>query len=72
MTLTIVCHSSVVSELEDPESAVRSAAQRDSVISSIPGKMRTKLVNAALSLISDEGVTELRHFLHDARATGTE
>jgi DNA-binding transcriptional regulator YbjK len=34
--------------------------------------MRTKLVNAALSLISDEGVTELRHFLHDARATGTE
>jgi hypothetical protein len=48
---------------------VGSAAQRDSIGSSILDKKRTKLVNAALPLISDEGVTKLRRFLHGARTT---
>jgi hypothetical protein len=39
---------------------------------SIPDKKQNKLVNAALSLTSGEGATELRHFLYDTRATDAE
>jgi hypothetical protein len=61
-----------MSGLEDTESAVRSATQKDSIIRSLSDNKRAKIVNTALYLISDEGVSELRHFLHDARAIGTE
>jgi hypothetical protein len=71
-TPTIVRQSSVMSGLEDTESAARSATQRDSIIRSLSDNKRAKIVNTALYLISDEGVSELRHFLHDARAIGTD
>jgi hypothetical protein len=66
-TVAIVRQTSVVPGLEDTKSAVWDAAQRDSVISSLPYGQQTKMVRAALSLSSSEGIRELRHFVRNAR-----
>ena len=65
--ITIVRQTSAVPGLEDTKSAVWDAAQRDSVISSLPHEQQTKMVRAALSLSSSEGIRELRHFVRNAR-----
>jgi hypothetical protein len=65
--ITIVRQTSAVPGLKDTKSAVWDAAQRDSVISSLPHEQQTKMVRAALSLSSSEGIRELRHFVRNAR-----
>ena len=69
-TIAIVRQTSVVPGLEDTKSAVWDAAQRDSVIISLPHKQQTKMVRTALSLISEEGIKELRRFVSNARENG--
>jgi hypothetical protein len=61
----------VVPGLEDTVSAVRDAAQRDIVISSLPLEQQTKMVRTALSLGSEEDIEELRRFVSNARTDGT-
>jgi hypothetical protein len=68
--LEIVRQTSVVPGLENTEKDVWDAAQRDSTINSLPDKQQTKLVHAALSLGSEEGIIELRRFVHNARNDG--
>jgi hypothetical protein len=69
--LDIVRQISVVPGLEDTVSAVRDAAQRDIVISSLPLEQQTKMVRTALSLGSEEDIEELRRFVSNARTDGT-
>jgi hypothetical protein len=66
----IVRQTSVLPGLEDIESAVCHAAQRDSVISSLPPKQQGKMVRTALALSSEEGIEELRRFVSNARRRG--
>ena len=68
--LEIVRQTSVLPGLEDIESAVCHAAQRDSVISSLPPKQQGKIVRTALALGSEEGIEELRRFVSNARRRG--
>jgi hypothetical protein len=60
----------VVPALEDTEKAVWDAAHRDSVICLLPLEQQTKMVRTALSLISEEGIKELRRFVSNARENG--
>jgi hypothetical protein len=69
--ITIVRQTSAVPGLEDTEKAVWDAAHRDSVIRSLPSERQTKLIHAALSLSSEEGIKELRRFVHNARKDGS-
>jgi hypothetical protein len=69
-TLEIVRQTSVVSGLEDTKSAVWKAAQRDSIISSLPVKEQAQMVRTALSLGSEEDVKELKRFVSNARTNG--
>ena len=68
--LEIVRQTSVVPGLEDIESAVCHAAERDSVISSLPPKQQSKMVRTALALGSEEGIEEFRRFVSNARRRG--
>jgi hypothetical protein len=69
-TIAIVRQTSVVPGLEDTESAVWDAAQKDSVISSLSLEQQTKMVRTALSFCSKKGINGLRHFLSNARRDG--
>ena len=66
----MVRQTSVLPGLEDTESAVRDASQRNSVISSLPLKQQTKMVRKALSLGSEGGIEEVRRFMFKARRDG--
>jgi hypothetical protein len=66
-TRAVVRQTSVVPGLQDTESAVWDAAKRDSVISSLSLEQQTKMVLTALSLGSEEGIEELRHFVCNLR-----
>jgi hypothetical protein len=68
----LVRQTSVVPGLKNTEKAVWDAAQRDSIITSLPQKEQTKMIHAALSLGSEEGITELRRFVHNARTIGAQ
>ena len=68
--LEIVRQTSVVPGLENTEKAVWDAAQRDSIISSLPVKEQAQMVRTALSLGSEEGVKELKRFVSNARTNG--
>ena len=65
--LEFVRQTSVVPGLENTEKAVWDAAQRDGTINSLPDKQQTRLIHAALSLGSEEGIKELRRFVQNAR-----
>jgi hypothetical protein len=69
-TIEIVRQTSVVPGLEDTESAVWNVAQRDSIISFLPQKEQIRMIHAALSLGSEEGMKELRRFLSNAGEIG--
>jgi hypothetical protein len=69
-TIKIVRQISVVPGLEDTESAVWDAAQRDAVFTSLSEAHQKKLICTALSLGSEEGIEELRSFLSNARIDG--
>ena len=68
--LEIVRQTSVVPGLENTEKAVWDAAQRDSIISSLPVKEQAQMVRTALSLGREEGVKELKRVVSNARANG--
>jgi hypothetical protein len=68
--LEIVRQTSGVPGLENTEKAVWDAAQRDSIISSLPVKEQAQMVRTALSLGSEEGVKELKRFVSNARTNG--
>ena len=70
LTCLLVGSPGAVPGLEDTEKAVWDAAHRDSVIRSLPFERQTKLIHAALSLSSEEGIKELRRFVHNARKDG--
>jgi hypothetical protein len=69
-TIKIVRQTSVVPGLEDTESAVWDAAQRDAVFTSLSEAHQKRLLFTALSLGSEEGIEELRCFVSNARADG--
>jgi hypothetical protein len=69
-TIEIVRQTSVGPGLEDTESAVWNVAQRDSIISFLPQKEQIRMIHAALSLGSEEGMKELRRFLSNAGEIG--
>jgi hypothetical protein len=68
--LEIVRQTSVVPGLENTEKAVWDAAQRDSNINSLPREQQTKMIHSALSLVSEEGIKALKHFVYNARRNG--
>jgi hypothetical protein len=68
--LEIVRQTSVVPGLENTEKAVWDAAQRDSIINSLPREQQTKMIHSALSLGSEEGIKELQRFVCNARKDG--
>jgi hypothetical protein len=69
-TIEIVRQTSVVPGLQCTEKAVWDAAQRDSIISSLPHEQQTKMIHAALSLGSKEGIKALKCFVNNARKDG--
>jgi hypothetical protein len=69
-TIAIIHQTSVVPGPEDTKSAVWHAAERDSMISSLPPEQQTKMVRTALSLGSEEGIEELRRSVSNARRRG--
>jgi hypothetical protein len=69
-TIEVVRQTSVVPGLQYTEKAVWDAAQRDSVINSLPCEQQTKMIHTALSLGSKEGIEALRCFVHNARKDG--
>jgi hypothetical protein len=69
-TIKIVRQTSVVPGLEDTESAVWDAAQRDAFFTSLSEAHQKRLLFTALSLGSEEGIEELRCFVSNARADG--
>jgi len=69
-TIKIIRQTSVVPGLEDTESAVWDAAQRDAIFTSLSEAHQKKLVSTALSLGSEEGIEELRCFVSNARIDG--
>jgi hypothetical protein len=71
-TIKIVRQTSVVPGLEDTESAVWDAAQRDAIFTSLGEAHQKKLVSTALSLGSEEGIEELRCFVSNARVDGNQ
>jgi hypothetical protein len=68
--LEIVRQTSVVPGLENTEKAVWDAAQRDSNINSLPREQQTKMIHSALSLVSEEGIKALKHFVYNAHRNG--
>ncbi|GAB7336896.1 hypothetical protein MBLNU13_g00813t2 [Cladosporium sp. NU13] len=69
-TIELVRQTSVVSGLEDTESAVWDAARRDLIFCSLVPKDQRKLVCTAVSLGSDKGIKELQRFVYNARRDG--
>jgi hypothetical protein len=68
--IEIVRQTSVVPGLENTEKAVRDAAQRDSTINTLTLEQQTKMIHSALSLVSEEGIKALQHFVYNARRDG--
>jgi hypothetical protein len=69
-TIEIVRQTSVVPGLQYTEKAVWDLAQRDNIIGSLPREQQTKMIHAALSLGSKEGIKALQCFVHNARKDG--
>jgi hypothetical protein len=69
-TIELVRQTSVVSGLEDTESAVWDAARGDPVFRSLGPKDQKKLVYTAVSLGSDKGIKEVQRFVYNARRDG--
>jgi hypothetical protein len=68
--IEIVRQTSVVPGLENTEKAVWDAAQRDSTINTLTLEQQTKMIHSALSLVSEEGIKALQHFVYNARRDG--
>ena len=60
----------MVPGLENTEKAVWDAAQRDSTINTLTLEQQTKMIHSALSLVSEEGIKALQHFVYNARRDG--
>lgn len=59
----------MVPGLENTESDIWDAAQRDSIINSLPREQQIKMI-PALCLGSDEGIKELQRFVYNVRKDG--
>jgi hypothetical protein len=56
--------------VRSPSGAVWGAAQKDSIISSLPREQQTKMCRTTLSPGSDEGVREIRRFVYNVYRDG--